>query len=887
MSCPVFVGRQAELAALIAGFHESVERVSTRVVLVHGEAGIGKTRLVEELWRRVPCAKLRAVCSEPGGSLPFGAVTDLLRVRGHDLEPAAPSRTGLGSALERASAKAQHHKALVGALAAAFATEREAPKLLVVEDLHWADDATLEWIPQLVGNALGPLLLVLTFREERPGLALSMCLTEIERLRAATDVLVGPMPRADVLRLVELIPGTASIVSEEIADLADGNPLFVEELVNLLPRGRGGWDRSSALPRVVQLTFRQRSSALGDEARDLMLTAAALGREFSAEHLALLRSESAGEMPAALDELSAAGLVVEQEPGWFAFRHALIRSAAYESMPSSRRAVVHRRIGAAMEAGLAGRPELRAAELLHHWYLAADADRVAVWAAVACERALMANCPTDACAHASRAIDMLVRLRGEALHDLLRRRGEAYSWLGQFEHARADHESALSVARAHDDQRQQWRSLVDLGALAIEEDYGRAGDLFDEALELARVLDNDRGLAETLGWVGFWHMMGGDPAVALACQAEALTLLEALGDEWAAGELLDRLGWTSYVRADLPASRDAYRRGIGLNRSVGAPQALASCLTGYATRGADCFQLDSVWCDGEPLAWAADGRAAIEHARFIGWRSGEARALIWLGLHLAALGEHPHAFRCAEGGLAIAVEDRQVRFESTAHILYAALWLDLLDVDAALEHGQRGLRLALQMRSATVAATAAASLARAQVAAGRLDAAAATLDAIDPVARNSMPDRLVASAGVELHLARGEPADALRLVDALETSAPHAGGGRVIPRLRHLRGVALHGLGYSEDADACLVEAAGAARRLGNARSCGERSSRRGTRRRSVARATWRATATDRRCASSASSGQRWMTRLSAPHSWRPRRATSLRCCSPGGRHRS
>lgn len=809
--CPELVGRMDETARLDSALERTGSSGAPWVVLVHGEAGIGKTRLVEEFVVQTDASVLNVACTEVGSRVPFGALTESLRSRGGDLQPPPALPVGLGSRAAREESKRCFHQELVDAVVAAF--DRAANRILVIEDLHWCDDAELEWIPYLVRTVAGPLLVVGTFRDEHPSPTLTGCLTDLDRLHVTSDLALGPLAQPDSVRLVELIADAEPAEITEIARVSGGNPLFAEELCKLGARSAPNPAVRPPLPRVVDAAFQDRSRSLSKRTMDALWAVATLGRPFTIETLAALIPQG-DSADAAVDELVEAGLIVSPGPARFAFRHVLFQAAALESMPPSQRAAMHRRVAVALQSGIAGRPELRAAELLHHWSRVGDLQGVRTWALAACERALAAHLPADARTHANVGIDMLVRERGEAPYELLRLRGEAHAWMGDFDLAELDHHAALNLARINKSPDDLWRSLVDLGALSVEHDFMQAGEYFDEALATVRETADEHGLAESQAWMGFWHMMDGDPESALTHQLDALEILDRLGDDRSAGEVLDLLGWTNYTRSDLVSSRDAYRRGIAVNRRVGSVRALVSCEAGYATRGADCLQLDSPWCGGEPLAWAADGRAAVEHARAIGWRSGEARASIWLGLHLTALGDYQQALDYAHRGVEIAATDRQVRYEATGHILYAAVHLDVLDPTSAIRHADTAWRLANELQSPTVAATAASFLARAQIELGALAAATSSLERVGEVAPNSMPGRLIASAAVELALARGDFAGALRGTEALRDSAPDAGPGHVIPRLSFQRGLALSGLEYHEQADAALAEAANGAKKL-------------------------------------------------------------------------
>lgn len=206
---------------------------------------------------------------------------------------------------------------------------------------------------------------------------------------------------------------------------------------------------------------------------------------------------------------------------------------------------------------------------------------------------------------------------------------------------------------------------------------------------------------------------------------------------------------------------------------------------------------------------------AIEFARRIEWRSGVSRARIWVGLALGPRGAYVRAFEHAREGLRIALDDGQIRYAATAHILLGALHLDLGAPEAARDDLDEALALATAAGSSTVVATAASFRAQAALELGEVDGALALLDASDSQDAETMPARLLGAARAEVEIARGNPDEALAIVDRLVRCAPGRDEATVVPRLEHLRGAALARAGRHAEACAILDEAAQAAAALG------------------------------------------------------------------------
>src|SRR5205814_2490233 len=166
--------------------------------------------------------------------------------------------------------------------------------------------------------------------------------------------------------------------------------------------------------------------------------------------------------------------------------------------------------------------------------------------------------------------------------ELRRARGLALEMLGDFERARADLAAALAGARATGEARAEWQALLDLGAFWAGHDYARAGEQLQQALVLARAIDDRGSLAHTLNRLGNWLANTGDPAAGVRAHREALALFEAVGDRAGVAATLDLLGTATVFSGDFVAAVGHLDRAVELFRGLGDHRGLASCL---AARG--------------------------------------------------------------------------------------------------------------------------------------------------------------------------------------------------------------------------------------------------------------------------------------------------------------
>lgn len=459
-----FVGREAELEMLAASLEEARARRGGCVLLV-GEAGIGKTRTAEVLAEHAVGLGGRAIwgrCIEGEGAPAFWPWRHVLRALDAEsvLADVAVDASGGGVGEPAPSWADGARFRLFDAITSVLARAADAaPLVVLLDDLHWADHASLrllEFVAQAVRDA--HVLVVGTCRDvemrrspDGPRVLESLA-------RTSERISLGGLTEADVGRLVaERVPATVPPdLITAIHRASDGNPFFVGEFVRLLRLREGVLPHG--VPEGVRDVVRRRLEPLSPGARELLAVAAVAGIEFDVGVVVAASKLSPAGACERLNEAADLDLVrgVPGHPGRRRFAHGIVRDAIYQEMPGARTATLHRRVAEV----LAATPSARHAELAHHFFQtgdAADAARAVEHATRAGEQAMAQLAYDDAVAHFARALAGLAGndLRREQAADaqlrLLLQLGDACWRAGDVPRSRAAFHDAVRLARRRGD----------------------------------------------------------------------------------------------------------------------------------------------------------------------------------------------------------------------------------------------------------------------------------------------------------------------------------------------------------------------------------------------------------------------------------------------------
>ena len=414
------VGREEELAQLARRW-ERAHGGEGQFVLIVGEPGLGKSRLIQEFRARLgatPYTWVEWATSQLLQNTPLHPLADWGRQRFASEARLAELEAALGSVklapdeyapllaplldiplpedrAPKLAADELRRQQLAAVVAWMLAGARTQPIVLAIEDLHWADPTTLDLMKTLAERgARGALLICATTRPEFRA-------TWTTRSHHGVISLV-PLDRAQIREMVSAIAECHALANDAVEGLSDrtgGVPLFVEELTRLMLEGG-----AQTIPPTLQQLLAARLDRLG-EAREVAQIGAVLGREFSYGLLQAVANWSGSVLDAALEKLTEADLLFVDgaaPASTYRFKHALIQDAAYESLLKTRRQVLHRRAAEALIAAPDPHPELVA----HHFTQSNQTELAIEWWGKAGDAALRRSAFQEAISHLGKAIGM-------------------------------------------------------------------------------------------------------------------------------------------------------------------------------------------------------------------------------------------------------------------------------------------------------------------------------------------------------------------------------------------------------------------------------------------------------------------------------------------------
>lgn len=850
--CPLIIGRQTRLEAL-DGLIRLAGEAKGQLLLLCGEAGVGKSRLVAEAKarvRRLGWTIMQGNCFEADLSLPFAPLLDLLRAYlSNPNPPQVTEAEALGLAgsefikllpeladifpnrpLTPALEPEQEKRRLFQALSNFLLWEaQKRPVLIVIEDLHWIDGNSLEFLLFLARQmSAHPVLLLLTFRSDELSPVLTAFLANLDRLRLATEMLLNNLSREEVGRMIIEIFNLSRPVRGEFLDtihsLTEGNPFFVEEILKALVSAGDifytgeEWDRKPLnelrIPRSVFAAIHRHTEELSREARDLLTLAAVAGRRFNFSLLKELFEGDESEMLPLVKQLVAAQLVVEQAEDQFAFRHALTREAIYSQLLVRERRALHRKIAEIIELHFNEAREAYLGELAYHYYEAGEWAKAVEFSSLLAEKAQSLSAPREARIHFNRALEAVGHLGGISPVPLLAGRGHACEQLGEFDQARADYEQALELSRQAGDEAGQWQNLLDLGFLWTGLNYGQAGEYFRQALEIARSTRDPKLVAVSLNRYGNWLGNTGRSAEGLELHREAFEIFQASSNKQGIADTTDLMAMAYGLDGNIKSSISHYQKAVEFYRELGDSRGLSSCLSTLSVYTCGAFNEPVSSEIGDKTGYKKVVEEALLLATRIGWQAGQANGEEALACVLWSSGEFGAGFEHARQATQLATEIQHRQWMAGSYQVTGQLYWSIFDTEQARQVLEAGLAFSRQLGSSWWSGHNLIVLFKVYLQENELEKAEELLQSGMPQSGtpHNLPELRILWAWGELALHKGQPQQALDIFERLYDLLPADTDPLSLPWLLKLKGEALVGLDRLEEARQALETAKNAAK---------------------------------------------------------------------------
>ncbi|MEV7980258.1 AAA family ATPase [Streptomyces sp. NPDC086519] len=609
------IGRDDELARL-AGLLERARNGSGQAVLVAGDAGVGKTRLLDEVAARAAEGGATVVvghCVDLGDvGLPYLPFTEILGVlageeRFAGILGAHPAVERLLGAASDSSRDADARLRLFEGVAALFAElAAAAPLVLILEDLHWADQSSRDLLRFLLSRGVLPRRLAVLASYRADDLhrrhPLRALLAELVRLPGAERLEVRPLADAEVARLVRVLeerPLSEATV-RDIVERAEGNAFYTEELVAAAD--------SDGMPTGLADLLLIRVEQLSQTAQQVLRTAAVAGRRVGHDLLRDAVALPEEELEAALREAVGRQLLVAGDGDTYAFRHALAREAVYGDLLPGQRARLHGTY-ARLLAARGGGAET-AAERAHHYRESHDLPEALAASVEAAGHARRVGAPAEELRHLEAALDLWpavpceARPSGEGLDPvtLTLRASAAAAYSGDAHRAVSLTRAALAGAGQDADPELAARVRYTLaGNLMTVDNLAAAFAYSSEALAMIPAEPPSR----TWVWAAATHVMAarqvGDDATALRVARQALEAAERIGATAARADLLISLARLEGGGRRTQEGRERLREARELARSAGDTPVEMRALFSLAV---GCFESGEL---RECLPWLTEG----------------------------------------------------------------------------------------------------------------------------------------------------------------------------------------------------------------------------------------------------------------------------------------
>ncbi len=693
----VFVGRRREMAALDEHLEAVRREASGRLVLIEGEAGVGKTRLVNEWLATLDGAHvLHSRCFEAEHSIPFHPWSDLLRTSmdrtrwqqiglpdlwlaelTHLLPelrtffPSLPQPTTPDPRLARGRLGEAIHQWL-------RTLGQQCPICLFLDDLQWMDRASLAVLGYLLRHSTSLSLLIVGAQRERETYpAWDRTQNLLTREGLCHNMALFRLPFSDVATIARhtgLPAADPDAFLKRLFRETEGNPLFVVEVLNSLlgleVDPSGDWP----IPPTIKGVIQARLDRLSTPTHQMLTIAAVIGRSFEHMTLHAVTEQRVGQVLVALDEGIEAGLLVEHE-GQYDFSHDQTRAVLYGRVSQARRRHLHLRVAEALEASHRDQPSPYFGLLANHYEAAGETEKARLYAFCEAKRAAELYADEDALAWYDRALALSeiasVEMPQGVLSEVIPFQQRTVSAVYPVD--------ALGVIH-----RQQGLVHQRCGR------YDLARQLFEQAL--ARAMERGRldEQSAAYGLLSFLGYLRGDYEALAHHAQKALDLATEAGEDALRADGLRNLGIAAYRRGEYEEAIEIYRESLAASRTIDDQAGMAKCYNnvGFALRTLHRFD-EAV----------ASFQQALDLHEATGSLEGRAGVLANIGTVYARSGDLKEALACLQRAIALSDESHTHWITAKAYRTLGSVYLQDGRWDEALASAEKARKLADKLGS--------------------------------------------------------------------------------------------------------------------------------------------------------------------------------------------
>lgn len=693
---PPLIGRREEWACLQTVWNASITG-QAHFVLLSGTAGIGKTRLAEEMleWARRQGIKVMQACSYAAeGALAYAPVAAWLRQRtlpslalhwkrevARLLPELLTQDPSLAPTRPDEEWQRQHFfEALARAL-----LEGSQPLMLLIDDLQWCDRETIEWLHYLLRfDPYARLLVIGTVRLEEIASdhPINAFIRSLSRTHQITEIGLSSLNITDTLALARQIVGQSldPRFAAQIYSETEGNALFVVEMARaerIAPEEAKTNTGVTRLPPTVQAVIRARLAMLSESALELASLGAAIGREFTFDILQRASGKDEDTLVRDLDELWQRRIVSEQGTEGYDFTHDKLREVVYTDLSAARRRMLHHRVAQALQAQVRVPQSEVAALLAYHFEYAGEKDKAFEYWLNAGDHALQLYAPQQAIQQFERALALAQHASAKSL--AFWGMGRTYFMADDLEASEVNLQHALQDADFADERRVKiLYQLADVSLARYDlnacERYARAAQTAAEAVRDFEMI------CSSLSLLGQVESARGHVDVENNLVTHALTICRQSGNRWREGRTLADLGWLQAQRGEFAQAIESAQQALHLltetEDRAGVAFAWNTLGRAYGGHGDYVLAFDA-------LRNSHEVAVAIDHRFFL------AQTPNLMGWLYQQLGDYTRAKKYDEEGLELARRWNKLPAEISAD---TNLGLDLLHLGQpahALAHLQR------------------------------------------------------------------------------------------------------------------------------------------------------------------------------------------------------